>query len=166
LKKRSDQVNTQLGDVAQQQDKCMVHAPAASGKSRSRPVETRWAAAAEKLQKTISELKTRQEAYDQDVARLMEEDESIDREIMATEKSITESATTIQALNARLETHQRSPEIEYRRGHGQSRGKSFSGTKITGPHSSLGPSRRPQAAFRCRNGQTGSFRRENAGDLS
>jgi septal ring factor EnvC (AmiA/AmiB activator) len=59
-------------------------------------------AAAEKLQKTISELKARQDAYDHDVAQLMEEDESIDQEIAATEKAITENATTIQELNARL----------------------------------------------------------------
>ena len=50
------------------------------------------------------ELKAKQEAYDHDVARLMEEDESISQEVAATEAAITGSAKTIQELNARLDT--------------------------------------------------------------
>jgi uncharacterized protein (DUF342 family) len=136
LKKRSDQVNTQLGDVAQQQDKCMVQHRRLQEKVEAGLLK-QGGAAAEKLQKTISELKTRQEAYDQDVARLMEEDESIDREIMATEKSITESATTIQALNARLDAISEAQKSNTGVAMVKVGGNLFSGTKVTGPHSAL-----------------------------
>ena len=136
LRKRSDQVNTQLGDVAQLQDKCMVQHRRLQEKVEAGLLK-QGGAAAEKLQKTISELKARQDAYDHDVAQLMEEDESIDQEIAATEKAITENATTIQELNARLVAITEAQKTNIGVAVVKVGGNLFSGTTITGPHSAL-----------------------------
>lgn len=136
LKNRSDTVNTRLGEVAQQQDNCMVQHRRLQEKAESgqlRPDD----AAAEKLQKAITEMKARQDAYDQDVARLMEEDESIDREIAAAERDLTENATKIQELNARMDLITKSQKMDSGVAMVKIGGNVFSGTKINGPHSSL-----------------------------
>ncbi len=134
LKKQSDQLNTRLGEVAQLQDKCMVQHRHLQEKVEAGLLK-QGSAAAKKLQKNITELKANQDAYDQDVARLMEEDESIDREIAATETAITESTTTLQALSAKLDVITETQE----RNHGIAMvklgGNIFSGSKVTGPHS-------------------------------
>ena len=136
LRKQSDQINTRLGEVAQEQDKCMVQ-----HRRLQEKVETgllkRDGAAAAKLQQTITELSVKQAAYDHDVTQLMEADESINNEIAATETAITQSATTIQDLNTRLDLLNEAR----KRSHGVAvvkiGGDVFSGTKITGPHCSL-----------------------------
>ena len=134
LKKQSDQLNTRLGEVAQLQDKCMVQRRHLQEKVEAGLLK-KGSAAAEKLQKNITELKANQDAYDQDVARLMDEDESIGREIAETETAIAESATTLQALNAKLDVITETQE----RNHGVAMvklgGNIFSGSKVTGPHS-------------------------------
>ncbi|MBC2713046.1 MAG: hypothetical protein HGJ94_19265 [Desulfosarcina sp.] len=91
----------------------------------------------EKLQKTIMELNAKQDAYDQDVAQLMEEDESISQEIVATETAITDSATTIQELNARLDVITEAQKMNNGVAVVKIGGNVFSGTKLTGPHSAL-----------------------------
>jgi len=136
LKKRSDQVNTRLGQVAQEQDRCMVQHRRLQEKVEA-GLLAKGGAAAEKLQKTILELKAKQDAYDHDVTELMEEDETLVKEIGATEKELTESAVKIKEFNARLE------EIteEQKEGRGLASvkigGKVYAGTEFTGPHSVL-----------------------------
>jgi septal ring factor EnvC (AmiA/AmiB activator) len=93
--------------------------------------------AAEKLQKTILELKARQDAYDQDVARLMEEDESVSQEIAATETAIAQSAEALDQLNERLEELSNARKTNNGVAVVKIGGNVFSGTKITGPHSAL-----------------------------
>ena len=136
LKQQSDQVNTNLGEVAQKQDKCMVMHRRLQEKVDAGLLK-QGGAAAEKLQKTMLELKAQQDAYDQDVARLMDEDESIDKEIAATETAITESAKTIQELTARLETVTQAQKSDRGVAMVKIGGNIFSGTQITGPHSTL-----------------------------
>jgi hypothetical protein len=92
--------------------------------------------AAAKLEKTISELKARQDAYDQDVARLMDEDESINQEIAENQKAITENAATASLrFNERLETITEIKKTNHRHRRRQSWRKSLFGDQITGPHS-------------------------------
>jgi hypothetical protein len=136
LKKRSDQVNTRLGEVAQEQDKCMVQHRRLQEKVEAGLLK-QDDAAAEKLQLTIMELKAKQDAYDHDVAQLMEEDESIGKEIAATETAITESATKIQELNTRLDTITETQKMNQGVAMVKIGGNVFSGTKITGPHCSM-----------------------------
>jgi septal ring factor EnvC (AmiA/AmiB activator) len=114
-------------------------------------------AAAEKLQKTMVELKAKQDAYDQDVAQLMEEDESIGQEIAATETAITESATTIQELTARLETITEAQKDKHGVAVVKVGGNVFSGNRDHRSAQCAGPSGKSQTAFHHRNGQTGSW---------
>jgi len=136
LRKQSDQVNTRLGEVAQEQDRCMVQHRRLQEKVEAGLLK-QGGAAAEKLQKTITELKAKQDAYDHDVAQLMEEDESIGKEIATAEAAIIESATTIQELTARLDTITEAQKVNHGVAMIKIGGNAFSGTQITGPHSTL-----------------------------
>ncbi len=136
LKKRSDIVNTRLGEVAQKQDKCMVQHRRLQEKIDAgllKPGDP----AAEKLQLTLAELKAQQDSYDQDVGRLMEEDESLSLEVSATEKSIAEHAETIQAMNERLDLITEAQKTDKGVAVVKIGGNVFSGTKVTGPHCAL-----------------------------
>lgn len=136
LKKRSDAINTRLGEVAQEQDRCMVQHRRLQEKVEAGLLKQNGAAA-EKLQMTIAELKAKQDAYDHDVARLMEEDETIDHEIGAAEKALIENAATIQALNARLDTITEAQKANRGVAMVKIGGNVFSGTQITGPHCTM-----------------------------
>ncbi len=136
LRKQSDEVNTRLGEVAQEQDKCMVQHRRLQEKIEAGLLK-QGGGAAEKLQKTITELKAKQDAYDHDVAQLMEKDESIGDEIDTTEAAITESAKTIQELNARLDVITETRKLNRGVAVVKIGGNVFSGTKFTGPHSTL-----------------------------
>ncbi len=136
LKNRSDQVNTRLGEVAQEQDKCMVQHRLLQEKVEAGLLKQETVAA-EKLQKTILELKARQDAYDQDVARLMEEDESISQEIAAAETKMAESAEALKGLNTHLEEIVDARKTNNGVAVVKIGGNVYSGTKITGPHSAL-----------------------------
>ena len=136
LKKRSDEVNTRLGDVAQEQDRCMVQHRRLQEKVEAGTLKP-GSDELEKLQQTILELKARQDAYDDDVARLMEEDESVGQEITATQTAITEGAATIQELNARLDAISEAQKVNRGVATVKIGGNIFSGTQITGPHCML-----------------------------
>ena len=136
LTKRSDQVNTRLGEVAQLQDKCMVQHRRLQEKVEAGLLK-QGGAAGEKLQLTITELKAKQDAYDQDVAELMDEDESISQEIATTETSIKESATTIQELNERLDLIAEAQKENHGVAVIKIGGNIYSGTTFTGPHAAL-----------------------------
>jgi hypothetical protein len=136
LRKRSDQVNTRLGEVAQEQDKCMVQHRRLQEKVEAGLLQ-QGGAASEKLQLTITELKAKQDAYDQDVDQLMAEDESISQEISTAESAIRESAETIQALNQRLEEISDAQKEDRGVASVKIGGNVFSGTSITGPHAAL-----------------------------
>ncbi len=136
LKQQSDELNTNLGEIAQKQDKCMVMHRRLQEKVEA-GLLNQGGAAAEKLQKTMLELKAKQDAYDQDVARLMDEDESIGKEIVATETAITESAKNIQELTARLETITEAQKSDGGVPMVKIGGNVCSGTQITGPRSTM-----------------------------
>jgi hypothetical protein len=136
LRKRSDQVNTRLGEVAQEQDKCMVQHRRLQEKVEAGLLH-QGGAADEKLQLTISELKAKQDAYDQDVARLMAEDESISQEISLTETSLHESAEALKELNRRLEEIGDAQKEDLGVASVRIGGNVYSGTSFTGPHALL-----------------------------
>jgi uncharacterized protein (DUF342 family) len=134
LRHRSDQVNTRLGDVAQEQDKCMVQHRRLQEKVEAGMLRQGGPAAA-KLEKTIAELKARQDAYDQDVARLMDEDEAINQEIAETQKAISDGAARIVTVQERLETISEIKKTNLGIAVVKIGGTVFAGTQITGPHS-------------------------------
>jgi uncharacterized protein (DUF342 family) len=136
LRKRADEISTRLGEVAQEQDKCMV---------QHRNLKERIDAGlmkadgpnADNVQKSLQEFKAREDAYDLDVARLMEADESIGQEIAATEAMISENRTTIEALTSQLDALSEKQKQNPGKATVRIAGNVFSGTRFTGPHSTL-----------------------------
>ena len=136
LKKRSDQINTRLGEVAQEQDRCMVQHRRLQEKIEAGLMKA-TGAEAQKVQQTLLELKARQDAYDQDVAGLMEEDESISEQIAKTQTAIAEGAQTLEQLTRHLEELNEAKKTDLGRAVVKIGGNVYSGTKINGPHSTL-----------------------------
>jgi len=136
LKEQSDQINTRLGEVAQEQDKCMVQHRYIQEKVDAGLLK-QGNAAAEKLQQTILELKAKQEAYDQEVAQLMEQDDAVSQEIAGTETKIVESKERIEELNTRLDEIAEARKTDQGIAAVKVGGNVYSGTKFTGPHSVL-----------------------------
>ena len=134
LRKESDRINTKLGEVAQEQDRCMVQHRRLQEKVEA-GLLNQGGLAAEKLQKKIIELKAKQDAYDEDVAGLMEADDAISQEIDATETQIKESAVRIQELNERLEVIAEAKKTDRGVAVIKVGGNIYAGTKCTGPHS-------------------------------
>ena len=136
LKKRSDQINTRLGDVAQEQDRCMVQHRRLQEKVEA-GILKQEGPQAEKLQKTIDELKLKRDAYDADVAKLMEEDESISQEIEDLEKAAEENATTLDGLKTELDELKEKQKEDSGLAVVKVGGNIFSGNIIIGPHSKI-----------------------------
>ncbi len=134
FKQRSDQVNTTLGEVAQEQDKCMVKQRRLQEKVEAGMLK-QGGAAAEKLQHNIEELTNKQDGYDLDVARLMEEDESIGNEIAASEKVIIENTSTIENLKDQLEVVIETQKTDCGFPTVKIGGNICTGTKVIGPNS-------------------------------
>jgi uncharacterized protein len=133
LKKRSDQLNTSLGEVAQEQDRCMVQHRRLQEKIEAGLLK-KVGSEAEKLQKTIDELKIKQEAYDSDIAKLMEEDESISQQIATSEKSAAENAKTLEELKTHLDQITENQKMDRGIAIVKVGGNIYSGNAITGPH--------------------------------
>ena len=93
--------------------------------------------AAEKLQQRILELQAKQEAYDEEVAGLMEQDDAISQEIEATEARIVESKERTEELNTRLDAIAEARKTDQGIAAVKIGGNIYSGTKLTGPHSVL-----------------------------
>jgi len=136
LKKRADQINTRLGEVAQEQDKCMVQHRRLKERLDAGLMKTEGVSA-EDLQKTIQELKARENAYDLDVARLMEADESVCGEIAAANAAISENTASIKALTMQLDTLNETQKMSPGKAMVRIGGNVFSGTTFSGPHSTL-----------------------------
>lgn len=136
LKKRSDRINTRLGEVAQEQDKCMVQIRNLQAHLESGILKQEGADEA-KLHMIMAELQARQDAYDHDVAQLMEEDEAITRELAATEKATPENAAAIEQLGQQLDAITETLKQNDGLATVKIGGNVFSGTKITGPNSFL-----------------------------
>jgi uncharacterized protein (DUF342 family) len=133
LKKRCDQVNTMLGKVAQEQDHCMVKQRHLQKELDSGPFQ-KEGPEAEKLQKTIDELKKKQDAYDADVANLMAEDESFSQEIAELEKQIIDNKETLDSLKISLEELTERKKVDQGIAAVKIGGGIYSGNKIIGPH--------------------------------
>ena len=136
LKKRSDDINTRLGEVAQLQDQCMV---------KHRNIQAKLDACktspdkdcAEKLHNAMQDLQSKQDAYDKDVTQLMEEDETIGEQIEEIKHAFQTNARTIEELNDNLKVVVEAQKTSTGLAIIKIAGRIFSGTSITGPHTKL-----------------------------
>ena len=133
LKKQSDQINTRLGDVAQEQDRCMVQHRQLQEKVEAGVLQKNGPEA-QKLQKTIDELKKRQDAYDTDVANLMAEDESVSQEIAELEKKVVENKEALENLKNSLDELTEKKKEDQGIASVKVGGNIFAGNMIIGPH--------------------------------
>ncbi|WP_319521616.1 flagellar assembly protein A [uncultured Desulfosarcina sp.] len=133
LKEQADRISTRIGEVAQKQDNCMVRQRQLQKALDAEPLKQDD----EKLQQTILELKARQEAYDEEVAGLMEQDDAIGQEIAATEAKIDESKARLEELNSRQDQIAEAKKTDRGIAAVKIGGNVYSGTKFTGPHSVL-----------------------------
>ena len=136
LKSRSDQINTKLGDVAQKQDRCMVQHRQLQEKVEA-GVLKKDGPEAQKLQKTIDELKKRQDAYDTDVANLMAEDESVSQEIAELEKKLIDNKDALENLKNSLDELTEQKKEDQGIAAVKVGGNIYSGNMISGPHCKL-----------------------------
>lgn len=134
LKEQSDQINTRLGDVAQEQDKCMVQHRRIE-KEVDADLPDQGDVAAEKLQQKLLELKAQQEACDQEVAGLMEQDDAVSQEIADTRARIGESKERLEELNNRLDAIAETRKTDQGIASVKIGGNVYSGTRFAGPHS-------------------------------
>lgn len=136
LKKRSDQINTRLGDVAQEQDRCMVQHRRLQEKVEAGVLKNDGPEA-QKLQKTIDELKKRRDAYDTDVANLMAEDESVSQEIAELEKTVIDNKQTLENLKNSLDQLTEQKKEDQGIAAVKVGGNIYAGNMISGPHSKI-----------------------------
>ncbi len=136
LKRQSDEINTTLGEVAQKQDKCMVQHRSLQERLEA-GLLAHQGAAVEKIQETIRALKAKQDAYDQEVNRLMDEDEAIGKKIAGIQKEISETKVEIESLTDRLLVITEARKTNLGIALVKVGGTICSGTRITGPNAVL-----------------------------
>ena len=136
LRQQCDEINTRLGQVAQEQDRCMVQC-----RTLQEKIDARLPAAegdkAQRLEQALAELKAKQAAYDLDVAGIMAEDDAVGKEIASTEQTIREGAATLVTLNERFKAVTDAQKNSGGVSTVRVGGNLLAGTTITGPHSRL-----------------------------
>ncbi|BBO91253.1 FapA family protein [Desulfosarcina ovata] len=133
LNDHSDEINTHLGEVAQEQDRYMVQRRRLQKKIKDVGLK-QGKETLQKLKNTLQELKSKQSALDTEVARLMEEDDTVKLEIADTEKTVAEILADIGELNERLDKINEAQKTSTGLAIVKIAGTVFSGTKVTGPH--------------------------------
>jgi uncharacterized protein (DUF342 family) len=136
LKNRLDQINTQLGEVAQKQDRCMVQQRTLQEKIEA-GVLKQAGHAGEKIQQTIAELAAKQKSYDQDVARLMETDDDLSKALRDAQDTLAAHDEKYARLNSRLDIINETRKTRPGKAVVKIAGSVISGTKVTGPHAML-----------------------------
>ncbi len=136
LKKQSDEINTTLADVAQKQDLCMTTQRQLE-KEVDDHIDQGNEAEADALQDRIQRLGEEQHAYDEQVADLLEQDETIGEKLSKLKKTLTENKTELEKLQAghdkRLKEKETTPGIAVVK----ISGTLHSGTMITGPNCNI-----------------------------
>ncbi|MCP4371439.1 MAG: DUF342 domain-containing protein [Deltaproteobacteria bacterium] len=132
---RSDQINEELGDVAQKQDRYMVQLSQLQDKfkdhgSIDEGLKTKY-------EKVISELEAQCSAIDTVVEELMTKDSEIGTTIADLEEQATELAEDQTELEERIEMLREKRETEKGKPVVKVSGNIFRGTKISGPESKL-----------------------------
>ena len=97
LREQLDKINTELGDIAQEQDKCMVQRRQLEEKLRG-PKAVKDEEERNMVAKLVEELGARNEAYDKQVNDYMERDDQIRAQLDETAKKLVQTHQQIEAL--------------------------------------------------------------------
>ncbi|WP_054699755.1 FapA family protein [Desulfosarcina cetonica] len=133
---RSDEINTQLGKVAQEQDGFMVQHRRLEEKAQTNGVK-QSSETQQKLKKALAELKAKQAACDDEVARLMEEDDRVRHEISEIEQTTAANRLAIEDLNRSLNEVNEAQKDSLGLPVVKAAGTIYAGTRMKGPHAKL-----------------------------
>ncbi|MDY6791596.1 MAG: FapA family protein [Thermodesulfobacteriota bacterium] len=135
LKAQSDQINGELGEVAQKQDRYMVQLRQLKEKFKDHESIDEGLKA--KYEKAIAELEAERSAIDTVVEELMKKDSEIETTIADLEEEATELAEDLTELEEKIEMLREKRETEKGKPVVKVSGDLFHGTKISGPKSKL-----------------------------
>jgi uncharacterized protein len=135
LKAQSDQINGELGDVAQKQDQYMVKLRQLQDKFKDHESIDEGLKA--EYEKAVAELEAQRSATDTVVEELMKKDSEIETIIADLEEEATELAEDQTELEERIEMLREKRETEKGKPVVKVSGNLFHGTKISGPKSKL-----------------------------
>jgi uncharacterized protein (DUF342 family) len=135
LKAQSDQINGELGDVAQKQDQYMVQLRQLQDKFKDHESTDEGLKA--EYEKAVAELEALRSAMDTVVEELMKKDSEIETTIADLEEEATELAEDQTELEDRIEMLREKRETEKGKPVVKVSGNLFQGTKISGPKSNL-----------------------------
>jgi prefoldin subunit 5 len=135
LKAQSDQINGELGEVAQKQDRYMVQLRDLQAKFKDQqnvdePMNAEY-------EKTVAELEARRSAIDAVVEELMKRDSEIETTIAELEEQETEVREEQTELEERIEKLRQKREAEKGKPVVKVSGDLFAGTQIAGPRSTI-----------------------------
>lgn len=135
LKAKSDQINEELGDVAQKQDQYMVQLRQLQEKFKDHESIDEGLKA--EYEKAVAELEAQRSTIDTVVEELMKKDSEIETTIADIEEQVTELAEDQTELEERIEMLREKRETEKGKPVVKVSGNLFHGTKISGPKSKL-----------------------------
>jgi uncharacterized protein len=132
LKTQGDSISTELGEVAQLQDKIMVARRELQEKIKKEKRKPRA-----KEQALITNLGKRMEKFDDQVVRLMAEEERIDGEVAAANKEAADCAEASERLKMEVDSLTRAAKANPSHTQIKITGKIFENTDIKGFHAQL-----------------------------
>jgi len=135
LKAQSDQINGEIGDVAQKQDQYMVQLRRLQEKLKDH--ESIDEGLKDEYEKAVAELESQLSAIETVVEELMKKDSEIETTIADLEEEATELAEDQAELEERIEMLREKRETEKGKPVVKVSGNLFHGTKISGPKSKL-----------------------------
>jgi len=135
LRTESDQINGELGEVAQQQDQIMVQLRQLQDKFATQ--ETLDEAVRAEYVRAVAELETQRSQIDDQVEELMEKDGELEKVIGELEEQGTEIAAEQAELEERMEVLRQRRETEKGKPVVKVSGDLFTGNKIAGPKSRI-----------------------------
>ena len=131
----SDQINGELGEVAQKQDQIMVQLRQMQDKFTAQEALDETVKA--EYEKAVAELENRRSQIDDRVEELMEKDGELEKVIGELEEQETEIAEEQTELEERMEVLRQKRETEKGKPVVKVTGDLFAGNKITGPKSKI-----------------------------
>jgi len=135
LRVESDQINGELGEVAQKQDQIMVQLRQLQDKFSAQ--ETLDETVQSEYEKAVAELETRRSQIDDHVEELMEKDGELEKVIGALEEQETEITEEQAELEERMEVLRQKRDTEKGKPVVKVTGDLFAGNKIKGPKSKI-----------------------------
>ncbi len=135
LKTQSDQINGELGDVAQKQDQYVAQIRQLQDKFKGR--ENIDESVKAEFEKAVAGLEARRSKIDAMVEELMQKDSDIETTMAKLEEQETESTEEQAELEERIEILRQKGETEKGKPVVKVSGNLFHGTKITGPKSKI-----------------------------